>query len=90
VSRRRTYPIGAGLTLDNDPSWNTSLHGHAIVGAAFLDRSELSGIISITPEPGLSCGDMLTNGNLVVTVTLYLNDEMRHYGVTGSDLKLTP
>ncbi len=33
---------------------------------------------------------MLTNGNLVVTVTLYLNDEMRHYGVTGSDLKLTP
>ncbi len=82
-------PNGWIFTIDNDPSWNTSLHGHAIVGTAFLDRSELSGIVSITPETGLSCGDVIRNGNLIATVTLYLNGEMRDYRVTGSDLELT-
>jgi hypothetical protein len=82
-------PNGWIITIDNDPSWNTSLHGHAIVGTAFLDRSELSGIVSVTPEPGLSCRDMIKNGNLIAAVTLYLNDKMRDYRVTGSDLELT-
>ncbi len=32
---------------------------------------------------------MIKNGNLIAAVTLYLNDKMRDYRVTGSDLELT-
>lgn len=34
-------PTGWNVTVDNDPSWNATVHGSIIVGAAALDKKEL-------------------------------------------------
>jgi hypothetical protein len=34
-------PVGWELKVNNDPSWNTKIGGHALVGAAFLQLGEL-------------------------------------------------
>jgi hypothetical protein len=35
-----SLPMGWNMIIDNDPSWNTSIQGIAIVGAAFLDADD--------------------------------------------------
>jgi hypothetical protein len=43
-------PAGWRVTTDNDPSWNTRLTGHAVVGAAFLSIRALEQMMTILPE----------------------------------------
>lgn len=69
-------PVGWRLRVDNDPSWNTKAIGRAVVGAAFLDASGLSGMISIGPEPNYTCGDLATSGYVAVKLKVYRNDQL--------------
>ena len=72
----RAIPVGWRLTIDNDPSWITRATGRAVVGAAFVDASALSGMISIGPEPNYTCGDLATSGYVTLKLKIYRNDKL--------------
>jgi hypothetical protein len=57
-------PIGWRMTEDNDPNWITSTVGIGIVGAAWIEVPEVSGMFTITPEPGHDCAELM-RGHLV-------------------------
>ena len=69
VSMFRTVPAGWTITIDNDPSWNGSVAGQAVVGAAALDASELSRMFTVSPPPGAVDGEPLAlSGSITVMV----------------------
>ena len=43
-------PIGWSITVDNDPSWNTTVKGSIAVGAAALDPDFLRGFVIVEKE----------------------------------------
>ena len=77
VASLRSVPFGWDMYIDNDPSWNTKVSGHALVGAAFLRLQELPELISVIPEPHYSCSQLSELGLLRLTIKLYENDHMR-------------
>lgn len=46
----REFPIGWGLSIDNDASWRTELDALVGVGAAALDADFLDGLISVEKQ----------------------------------------
>lgn len=70
---------GWRLTIDNDPSWRTRLKAIAVVGAAFIDADSLSGLVSLEPEPGVTCQFLDQHGNLRLRLQVYDNDAMRAF-----------
>ncbi len=56
VSAFRTVPAGWTVTIDNDPSWNGSVAGQAVVGAAALEGSDLATMFTVSPPPPAAGG----------------------------------
>lgn len=85
ISALRHVPVGWRLVVDNDPSWMTKVSGQAIVGAAFLQQSEFSGLFSI--EPGYTCSTLREQKFVALGLTLYHNDKNRdlHPAIILSD-----
>ena len=86
IESLQTVPIGWQFTIDNDPSWTTKISGLAIVGAAFLQPSDLSNMISIKPEPGHGCLDLQKSHLVSVILKLYRRDIIGNFTV---DYELT-
>jgi hypothetical protein len=63
-------PIGWRMTEDNDPNWITSTVGIGIVGAAWIEAPALSGMFTITPEPGHDCAELMREHLVRLTVKL--------------------
>ena len=69
VSTFRSVPAGWTITINNDPSWNGSVTGQAVVGAAALDESDVSRIFTVSPPPSAVQGEPLTlSGSLTTMV----------------------
>jgi hypothetical protein len=47
VSSIPKIPFGWNLTIDNDPSWDTSFKGGIVVGAAALDEKDLRDFVIV-------------------------------------------
>ena len=78
VSTLRTVPAGWVITINNDPSWNGSVTGQAVVGAAALEVSDLAKILTVSPPPTLVQGEpMSLSGS--ITVTLNGDDTKRTF-----------
>ena len=68
---------GWRFAIDNDPSWRTRLKAIAVVGAAFIDAGRLGSLVSLEPEPGLTCRFLDRHGNLRLGLQVYDDDAMR-------------
>jgi len=90
ISSLRQNIIGWRFVVMNDPSWLTWATGQSIVSSTDLEPNELSSIFAITPEPGMSCTDLVKNGDVSVSLTLerYNDDKLRKYRVARSALEL--
>ena len=84
----RPIPVGWTIVIDNDPSWNTTLTGQAVVGAAALESSALSGFITLLPEPGFSCSTMGGDGPLRLVLGLESDGFGKTYTIQGTALRL--
>jgi hypothetical protein len=47
-------PAGWNLSIDNDPSWDTTMSGSLLVGAAALDSNSLRNFLVVEAEKGLA------------------------------------
>jgi hypothetical protein len=81
IASLRSTPVGWELKINNYPSWNTKIGGHALVGAAFLQLAELPDLISVIPEPHYTCSQLDQPGLLRLKLQLYENDQMRNLSV---------
>ena len=61
-------PPGWVITVNNDPSWQGSLQGNAVFGAAAIDVRKLPGLFRLAPSPPEVQHDL--PGQLLVTGTL--------------------
>ena len=61
-------PPGWVITVNNNPSWQGSLQGNAVVGAAAIDARELPGPFRLAPSPPEIRRDL--PGQLLVAGTL--------------------
>lgn len=77
ISALGHVPVGWRLVVDNDPSWMAKVSGQAIVGAAFLEQSEFSGLFFIEPEPGYTCSTLRAQKFVALRLTLYHDDSSR-------------
>jgi hypothetical protein len=50
IAKMPNVPIGWSISIDNDPSWDTSLKGSIIVGAAALDTDSLQHFVIVETE----------------------------------------
>lgn len=50
IAKMPNVPIGWSISIDNDPSWDTSLKGSIIVGAAALDADFLQHFVIVETE----------------------------------------
>lgn len=86
-----SVPIGWSITIDNDPSWQTSIKGTTIVGAAALDtRSSpafFDRFLTIKKEPCSAYLDAPLDVTVeIVTTTDFVN--LKTLVLKKSDLKL--
>lgn len=88
ISELRVLPVGWRLVIDNDPSWNTSAEGHAIVGAAFLPSSAISNLIAVTPQPSYACSDLLKSDGLRLSIKFYIKDQLKVFAVPISAISV--
>ena len=88
VASLYTVPVGWQIRIYNDPSWNTKVAGHAVVGAAFLQYRQLSEAISIRPEPGYSCSDLEKFGFIALKLKIYQNDRLSNVIVSHQSLHI--
>jgi hypothetical protein len=89
VASAGDIPAGWRLVIDNDPSWNMTVSGHAVVGAAFLPPSVLPALFMIVPEPGYACSALVAPGSLKMKLSVYRGDKLRDVVVPASSLRLT-
>lgn len=82
-------PVGWHWVIDNDPSWNTTVSGRAVVGAAFLQPSRLPALPDINPEPGYVCSALAERGSLKLKLRVYRGDKLHDIVVFPSSLLLT-
>ena len=68
VARLAECPPGWIITVNNDPSWQGSLQGNAVVGAAAIDARDLPGLVRLAPSPPEVRRDL--PGRFLVTGTL--------------------
>jgi hypothetical protein len=90
VTSVKDVPIGWRLVIDNDPSWNMTVSGQAIVGAAFLPPATVPALsFMIVPEPGHACSALMAPGSLKLKLRIYRADKLRDVVVPPSSLMLT-
>jgi hypothetical protein len=83
-------PAGWRLVIDNDPSWNMTVSGQAIVGAAFLPPATVPALsFMIVPEPGHACSAPVAPDSLKLKLRIYRADKLRDVVVPASSLVLT-
>ncbi len=86
-----SVPIGWSITIDNDPSWQTSIKGTVIVGAAALDTKSspafFDRFLTIEKEPCSAYSDAPLDVTVeIVTTTDFVN--LKTLVLKKSDLKL--
>lgn len=90
VTSVKDVPIGWRLVIDNDPSWNMTVSGQAIVGAAFLPPATVPALsFMIVPEPGHACSAPVAPDSLKLKLRIYRADKLRDVVVPASSLVLT-
>ena len=81
-------PLGWRIDIDNDPSWTTSVRAKAVVGAAFMNPTDFTGLINLQPETGFTCHAPEINKRLKIKLNFYENDMMGSRTVRYPIIKL--
>lgn len=69
VASMRNVPAGWRFTIDNDPSWKSTVSGHAIVGAAAMAGRDLARLFTVEPPPASVVHDLHTRLSASGSVT---------------------
>ena len=81
---------GWSLSVDDDPSWATTVNGHASVGAAFLSKADFESMLVFSPEPGFSCETFAKARSTTVTLTFYVEDRFTRIRLGNDRISFTP
>jgi hypothetical protein len=92
VARLNDAPIGWSVSIDNDPSWNTSLEATVKVGAAALDASFFHRFLRVEKaEPPLVpfelTGSIYVTRDFSDTREIKLGREDFHFAPVGGETK---
>ena len=79
---------GWRIAIDNDPSWRTHLKAVAVVGAAFVDPGSLDGLVSLEPEPGVTCQFLDRHGELTLRLKVYNDDAMHAFVLRRPEMRV--
>jgi hypothetical protein len=89
VGQMKFIPPGWRFLINNDGNFITKTTGVAFEIAFALESDDLSGLFSITPEPGYSCADVGRSNVPRLRVTLYRNERERRITIRPSELRWT-
>jgi len=77
VSALARAPAGWQISIDNDPSWQSSITGQAIVGAAALAPADVQAMFSVAEAPQAIAADLGLKFSLHGDLTIMQNGNLQ-------------
>ena len=77
VAELAHVPAGWQISIDNDPSWQSSITGQAIVGAAALAPADVQAMFSVAEAPQAIAADLGLKFSLHGDLTIMQNGNLQ-------------